>query len=146
MGNKKNYTINAVSEEKFASKAMVRDHFVKTDQPETMGGSDTAPSPMELFLVSLSTCITTMAKIIAGQKQIELRGISVEVRGEYDIDAVMGKAPDTFPGFETIEVDIELDADMDLEEKRIFASEIESRCPVSNTIKKSCEILVNVAD
>jgi putative redox protein len=36
--------------------AKVRGFIVSTDQPETDGGGNTAPSPFELFLTSLATC------------------------------------------------------------------------------------------
>lgn len=36
--------------------AKVRGFTVSTDQPESDGGDDTAPTPFELFLTSLATC------------------------------------------------------------------------------------------
>jgi putative redox protein len=39
----------------------VRGHRVRTDQPLADGGTDEAPSPVELFVVSLATCVAYFA-------------------------------------------------------------------------------------
>ena len=37
--------------------ATVRGHEVRVDQPLAAGGTDEAPTPVELFVVSLATCV-----------------------------------------------------------------------------------------
>ncbi|MFR0355670.1 OsmC family protein [Streptomyces sediminimaris] len=39
----------------------VRGHRVQVDQPAELGGTDTAPTPTELFAVSLATCVAFYA-------------------------------------------------------------------------------------
>jgi putative redox protein len=39
----------------------VRGHRVLVDQPEDAGGQDTAPTPTELFVASLATCVAFYA-------------------------------------------------------------------------------------
>jgi putative redox protein len=39
----------------------VRGHEVRVDQPLAGGGTDEAPSPVELFVVSLATCVAYFA-------------------------------------------------------------------------------------
>ncbi|HEY7176050.1 MAG TPA: OsmC family protein [Micromonosporaceae bacterium] len=39
----------------------VRDHAVAVDQPLEAGGSDTAPTPVELFVASLAGCVAFYA-------------------------------------------------------------------------------------
>jgi uncharacterized OsmC-like protein len=41
--------------------ATVRGHQVRVDQPIAGGGTDEAPSPVELFVVSLATCVAYFA-------------------------------------------------------------------------------------
>ena len=36
--------------------ANLNGHLIKTDQPVTSGGENTAPSPYDLFLASIGTC------------------------------------------------------------------------------------------
>ena len=41
--------------------ALVRGHRVAVDQPADSGGNDSAPTPVELFVVSLATCVAFYA-------------------------------------------------------------------------------------
>ena len=41
--------------------ATVRCHEVRVDQPLADGGTDEAPSPVELFVISLATCVAYFA-------------------------------------------------------------------------------------
>jgi putative redox protein len=51
--------------------ATVRGHEVRVDQPLADGGTDEAPSPVELFVASLATCVA----YFAGQ-YLERHGVS----------------------------------------------------------------------
>ena len=57
--------------------ARFRDHVVHTDQPKHVGGDDSAPSPLELFLTSLATCaglyVLRCQQHQHGRKSIEVR-------------------------------------------------------------------------
>jgi uncharacterized OsmC-like protein len=35
----------------------IRDHMITVDQPVADGGQDTAPTPTELFVASLASCV-----------------------------------------------------------------------------------------
>ncbi|MGH9248572.1 MAG: OsmC family protein [Acidimicrobiales bacterium] len=61
--------------------ADVRGHEVRVDQPLDLGGTDTAPSPSELFVVSLASCVT-----FYGGRFLERHGLSrtgFGVRADY---------------------------------------------------------------
>jgi uncharacterized OsmC-like protein len=44
-----------------AYEVMVRGHRVVVDQPADVGGQDSAPTPTELFVASLATCVAFYA-------------------------------------------------------------------------------------
>lgn len=65
------------------NEVLVRDSFIlHTDEPESAGGEDTAPTPHELLAASLAACITTTVATYARTKGWELGDVLVEV--EYD--------------------------------------------------------------
>jgi len=105
-------------------KAHVGQHTVVIDQPESMGGSDQGPSPLDFVFVALAGCLITVAKIVAMQRRIELRGMQVEISGEVNLDVLRGKDTSERPGYKSIQVDIHVDADLSDEEKRQFIAEI----------------------
>ena len=47
-------------------------------------------------------------------------------------------------GFQTITMDVDLDADLSAEEKKALLREVELRCPISDTIKKVTGLTINV--
>lgn len=65
------------------NKVLVRDAFIlHTDEPESAGGEDTAPTPHELLVAALASCVTTTVATYARTKGWELGDVLAEV--EYD--------------------------------------------------------------
>jgi putative redox protein len=109
-------------------------HQVIIDQPEAMGGKDEGANPMEYLLFTLGSCLGTVAAIAARQQQIDLRGFSVALEGEYDSDYLLGKTTEGRAGFNEIRVSVKIDADLTPEEKQAFLDVVDSRCPVTDNI------------
>jgi putative redox protein len=59
-------------------------HTISTDEPERLGGTDTAPAPHELLAAMVAACVSTMISMYATTRGWELEGLSVDV--EYDSD------------------------------------------------------------
>ncbi len=65
------------------NEVLVRETFiVQTDEPESAGGDDTAPTPHELLAAALASCVSTTVATYARTKGWELGEILVEV--DYD--------------------------------------------------------------
>ena len=64
--------------------ARVGSHRIRTDQPESNGGSDSAPSPFDLFLASLGTCAGFYALRFCQQREIDTDGLGVTMAAEWD--------------------------------------------------------------
>jgi putative redox protein len=59
---------------------LVRGRFhVATDEPESLGGEDTAPAPHELFPAALAACVSTTLLTYARTKGWELGEVVVDV-------------------------------------------------------------------
>jgi putative redox protein len=59
-------------------------HTITTDEPEHLGGTDTAPAPHELLAATLASCVSTMIVLYAQRKNWDLGDIRVDV--DYDAD------------------------------------------------------------
>jgi putative redox protein len=57
--------------------ATVRGHEVRVDQPLADGGTDEAPSPVELFVVSLTTCVAYFAGQYLARQGVSRTGLAV---------------------------------------------------------------------
>jgi len=59
-------------------------HIIRTDQPFDSGGSNTAPSPFELFLASIGTCAGIYVKSFCDNRQIPSENIKIIQTTEYN--------------------------------------------------------------
>jgi putative redox protein len=59
-------------------------HTITTDEPESLGGTDTAPAPHELLAAMLASCVSTMIVLYAQRRDWKLGDVRVDV--EYDTD------------------------------------------------------------
>jgi putative redox protein len=56
-----------------------RTHTVVADEPTDVGGTDTAPTPVELLLGSLAACTAITLRMYAQRKGWSLDGVDVQV-------------------------------------------------------------------
>jgi len=59
-------------------------HSIKTDQPVSHGGENSAPSPFELFLASIGTCAGIYVKSFCDNRKISTENIKIVQTAEYD--------------------------------------------------------------
>jgi uncharacterized OsmC-like protein len=55
----------------------VRDHSFTVDQPVVDGGADTAPTPTELFVAGLASCVAFYARRYLARHALPTEGLSV---------------------------------------------------------------------
>lgn len=60
-----------------------RDHVLTVDQPVADGGEDTAPTPTELFVAGLVSCVAFYARRYLARHRLPTAGL--QVTGDYDI-------------------------------------------------------------
>lgn len=122
-----------------------RHHIVHVDQPTEMGGSDAGPTPLEFLLIGLASCLLTVGKIIAQQRNLPVRNLSARVEGDIDPDGFLGKNPAARVGASQIRVYLHVDGDLTREEKETFVRQIETRCPISDNIGNATPIALVLA-
>ena len=57
----------------------IRGHRVVVDQPAEMGGDDVGPTPTELFVGSLASCVGFYARRYLARHDLDATGLAVEV-------------------------------------------------------------------
>ncbi|MFC1568664.1 OsmC family protein [bacterium] len=66
--------------------AKIGDVEIKTDQSILAGGEGSAPEPFQLFLASLATCAGIYVSEFCRAREIEPKGMSLEMICDYDAD------------------------------------------------------------
>ena len=102
-------------------------HRLTIDEPEALGGTDTAPSPVELLAGALAGCVTVTLRMYARRKEWELGEIGVDV--EIDKDAS--------PPSCCITVDLPDGLD---DERIVRLERIALACPVSRMLHQGVDI------
>ncbi len=119
-------------------------HQFIIDQPIAGGGNNAGPNPLEVFLASLSACVCTLARIIASQRNIQLRRVEARTEGDIDKDFLLGKTTEGRAGFTEIRTFVKIDADLTEDEKQELLHEIERRCPIADNIAFTTKVLAEV--
>ena len=61
-------------------------HTIVTDEPDSLGGTDTGPAPHELLAATLASCVSTMVALYAQRKEWDIGEISVDVLYENEAE------------------------------------------------------------
>lgn len=118
----------------------IRQHVLRVDRPEASGGDDTAPTTPETFLFALGSCVVATGRFIASQRQIAIKRIAVQVRGELDLRRAFGLSLEGRAGFKWIRIRLDIDANLPEAKRRAFLDEIASRCPVCDSVANATSI------
>ncbi len=105
-------------------------HLV-TDEPESVGGEDSAPAPHELLPAALASCISTVLVMYARTKEWDLGEVSVAV--DYDHHAT----PRRF------DVVITLTGDL-TEEQLARLEKVAASCPVRKSLEVGVEVVERI--
>lgn len=144
MAKMKTISVEAKLDEKFKIEVKAGEHLMYVDQPKAGGGTDAGATPLEYLFAALAGCIGTIARIIAMQKRIPLRGMDIKVEGALDLETLLGKSKENRAGFTGIKVMLAIDSDMSRQQKEDFVKEIDSRCPVSDNIANITPVVIEV--
>lgn len=114
----------------------VRGHVIRVDQPVSDGGEDTGPTPTELFIASLASCVAFYARRYLNRHDLPTEGLAVEA------DFRMGSRPARVA---QIEVRLTVPANIPVERRDALLA-VASHCTVHNSLTTAPEILVAFAD
>lgn len=135
--------VNARNAAGTLTEVKVRDfNPVFTDEPDTLGGTNKAPSPLETVLVALVGCDGVIINGVAKAMKFEYSGVDFSCSSQIDVRGPKG-VPGIRPYFEKLDLDIVLFTDES--EKRVdqLKKNVEFRCPVMNLLK-SADVEMNV--
>lgn len=113
----------------------VRQHVVQVDQPVGDGGTDVAPTPTELFVAGLASCVAFYARRFLARHHLPEAGLAVTAMfAMADRPARVGEikltvtVPDGVP-----------------DERRAALLAVASHCTVENTLEQRPQVTIELA-
>jgi LmbE family N-acetylglucosaminyl deacetylase/uncharacterized OsmC-like protein len=114
----------------------VRGHTITVDQPVKDGGDDTAPTPTELFIASLASCVAFYARRFLARHNLPTEGLAVEATFD------MGSRPARVSGI-TMRLIV---PDGVPAERRDPLLAVATHCTVHNTLASRPDVSITLAD
>jgi uncharacterized OsmC-like protein len=116
------------------TKIQVRDFDpVYTDEPASLGGTNTAPSPLETVLIALVGCDGVIINGVATAMKFNYAGVDFACESQIDVRGPKG-LPGIRPYFETAKLDITVYSDESDARFQQLRKNVEFRCPVMNLL------------
>ena len=129
----------------FRSEARVRSFApVPSDEPEALGGADTAPNPVEQLLGSLGNCLAVGYAANATVAGIAIRDLRIELTGDIDLHAFLGLG-EGHAGFDDIRVAVHLDADAPPDAVKALHDKVIGSSPVGHTLSRAIPVTIELA-
>lgn len=84
---------------------------INSGHPEVFAAPDTAPTPPEIVLAALASCLTGGVAAVAQHRGIQLYTVRAVVEGDMDMRGILDMDPDIRNGFNAVRVTFDIDAD-----------------------------------
>lgn len=129
----------------FRSSASVREFTpIKSDEPESLGGTNTGPNPVEQVLGALGNCLAVGYAANATAAGITIKDMTIKVEGDLDLHTFLGLA-DGNAGFSGIAVSVDIDSDADKDALDALHAKVTSTSPVGHTLSRAVPVEIKLS-
>ena len=130
----------------FRSSARIRDFApLQSDEPAGLGGSNTAPNPVEQLLAALGNCLAVGYAANASARGIELRDLRIDLSGDLDLHTFLGLRPG-HAGFSNITAEVHIASDASREHLQELHSAVIATSPVGHTLAAAIPVSIDLAE
>ena len=133
-------TVKSENQGGFESKIFARDHTLTADQPFGFRGTNLGFKPSELLLAALAACQEVTWRLYAESLGIDIKDISIELRGTQDLRGFMGLDGSIPPGFLKIEGDVRINSSASAAELKELQNLVDNHCPVLDDLTRNVPV------
>lgn len=117
---------------------------IASDHPVVFAAKDTAPTPPEIVLSALASCLTGGVASVAQYRGIQLHSVKAHVEGDVDVRGILGMDPAIRNGFGAVRVRFEIDADASEEDIRALVAQSQKRSAVFDLLTNPTNVHVDL--
>jgi uncharacterized OsmC-like protein/fermentation-respiration switch protein FrsA (DUF1100 family) len=129
---------------KFAQDIFAGRHRLRVDEPQSVGGMDTGPSPYDLLAAALGACTAMTIRLYAEREKIPLERVTVDLVHDKVHAADCAECETREGRIDRIERVVTLEGNLD-QAQRAKLLEIASKCPVHRTLKSEVSVPTRLA-
>ena len=126
------------------AESTIRDFKVCTDEPFNLGGTDTAPNPVEMVLAALGGCLVVGYSLNSAMLGIELQKIEIVMEGDIDLPGFFGLPTDILPGYSSVRARVFIKSDAGLDQLEEVHKRVLATSPVGLTLSKNVNLEVEL--
>ena len=131
---------------KFQQQVVAGAHSILADEPTSVGGNDSGPTPYDLLGAALGTCTAMTLRMYAAHKGLPLEHVQVDVsHAKVHADDCMECGEGREGRIDRFERLIAISGELS-DEQRARLLEIADRCPVHKTLEQSSVVVSRLAD
>jgi uncharacterized OsmC-like protein len=131
--------------EGFRSSASIRDFApIHSDEPEALGGTDTAPNPVEQLLGALGNCLAVGYAAGATGIGVALHDLRIELEGDIDLHSFLG-LDDGHAGYGDVRVTVHLESDASREVLEQLHRQVVGTSPVGHSVNRAIPLAIDLA-
>jgi uncharacterized OsmC-like protein len=117
---------------------------VEADHPKIFAAEDNAPTPVELVLSGLASCLTAGVAAVAQRRGIQLHSVKASLEADMDIQGILGIDDEVRNGFGAIRVHFEIRADASEDDIKAVVAQSQKRSAVFDIITNPTNVFVTV--
>jgi uncharacterized OsmC-like protein len=117
---------------------------VEADHPQVFASEDNAPTPVELVLSGLASCLTAGVAAIAQRRGIQLHSVKASLEADMDLQGILGIDDDVRNGFGAIHVHFEIRADASEDDIKALVAQSQKRSAVFDVVTNPTSVFVTV--
>jgi len=115
-----------------------------TDEPEGLGGTNTAPNPVEQLLGALGSCLAIGYAANASVAGIRIEDLRIDIEGELNLETFLGLRPGN-AGYETLRATVHITTDADDDAVVELHDKVVATSPVGHTLSLAVPLTVDLA-
>lgn len=119
---------------------LVRDFKFEVDEPGQLGGINKAPNPQEYLLAGVASCVAVTFMTGATTNKVAVDHLRITLEGNLDLAGFLGLKANHHPGFEEINMNIEVKANASEEVLNRIMDNVKKHSPNFNNMTNSVKV------
>jgi uncharacterized OsmC-like protein len=113
-------------------------------EPPVLLGNNEGANPVEFLLHALAGCVTTTFVLHAMARGITILELSTELKGNIDLQGLLGIDDSVSPGYEQINIQMRVKADCSDKELENLLTYAQHHSPVCNTVCRPVPVVIEM--